>query len=65
MILQWALTCAFGFLGFWWTLDSPNSAERTLATLIAGFGGMWLTMFVWAWARYGWKAARTLTMDPS
>lgn len=65
MVVQCALTIAFGFLGFWWAFDMPNTFARTLATLIAGFGGVWLTMFCWTWARHGWKAARTLSMDPS
>jgi hypothetical protein len=64
MLFQCALTCAFGFLGFWWALDEPNKAARTLAALVAGFGGMWLTMKLYVWVRYGWKAARSLTMDP-
>jgi len=63
MILQCAMTCIFSFVGFWWAYDMPNTAARTLAAVITGFGGIWLTMFAWAWALHGWKAARTLSMD--
>jgi len=64
MLLQCAMTCAFGFLGFWWAFDEPNTAARTLAALIAGFGGTWLVMKLYVWARYGREAAKSLTMEP-
>jgi hypothetical protein len=62
MVAQCALSCVFGCLA-WLAVDSPNSKERLLAALIAGFGGVWLLMFCWAWLRYGWKAARGMSMD--
>jgi hypothetical protein len=62
MIGQCALTCVLGSAA-WLAVESPNPYERLFAALIAGFGGTWLVMFCWAWLRYGWKAARGLSMD--
>lgn len=41
--------------------DDPNYKVPYLGGFIAGVGGQWLVMFVYAWARYGWRAARSLT----
>lgn len=62
MILQWGLTSLFGCAAYL-AVDSPNPSERLLAALIAGFGGTWLVMFCWVWARHGWTAARSMKMD--
>jgi len=43
--------------------ETPNPYERLLATLLAGFIAVWVVMFLWVWARYGWKAARGISMD--
>lgn len=62
MAAQCALSCVLGSAA-WLAVDSPNHYEKLLTALIAGFGGTWLVMFVWVWLRYGWKAARGLSMD--
>lgn len=64
MIVQWALSSAFACAA-WLAVDSPNPSEKLLAALLAGWFGMRLVVFCWAWARYGWTAARTLRMDQS
>lgn len=62
MIGQWALTCALGCAAWLAYPPTPNHYERLLAALLAGFGGVWLAMFCWVWARHGWRAARGMTM---
>ncbi len=62
---QLGLTCVFGCAAYVAVARvSPNPYEALLAGLIAGFGGVWLAMFCYVWARFGWRAARTLRMDP-
>jgi hypothetical protein len=62
MIGQCALSCVLGSAA-WLAVDSPNPYEKLFAALIAGIGGTWAIMFCWAWLRYGWKAARNMSMD--
>lgn len=63
MAWQCAVACVLGCLA--WIAYGPtgNHYERLLAGLLAGFGGQWAVMFCWVWLRYGWSAARSLTMD--
>lgn len=62
-IVQCAVSFALAVPAYLW-VPPDNPFERLLAALIAGFGGLWLLMFLLTWLRYGWKAARGLTMDP-
>lgn len=62
MIGQWALTSALG-CGAWLIYpETTNGYERLIFTLAVAFSGTWILMFLYAWARYGWRAARGLSM---
>jgi len=63
MIAQCGLSCLVGSAVWLAYPETPNAFERLLAALIAGFGSVWAVMFVWVWMRYGWKAARGISMD--
>lgn len=64
MIVQCSLAIFYGSVVFLAMLpDFPDSSKPPLVGgLIAGFAGSWLTMFLYAWLRYGWKAARSMKM---
>ncbi|MES2714064.1 MAG: hypothetical protein V4653_20985 [Pseudomonadota bacterium] len=42
--------------------DNPNHHVRLWGSLITGFLGMRALMFLYVWARYGLRAARSMTM---
>lgn len=62
MVAQWALTTTLGCGAFLIYPPTTNSYERLLFVLLVGFGGNYLIMFAYVWARYGWKAARGMSM---
>lgn len=62
-IVQCAISCVLGSAAWLAYPPTDNPKERMLAALIAGFGGMWLLTYLWVWVRFGWKAARGMTMD--
>ncbi len=61
-IAQCALACAYGCAMWLHYPPTENHKERLLAALIAGFGGVWVTMFVYVLARFGWRSARSMRM---
>jgi hypothetical protein len=63
-VIQFCVTCALGCAAWLIYPHTTNPYERLIFALAAGIGGMWLLMFLWVWLRYGWKAARRLSMDP-
>ena len=63
MAAQCGVSCALGCAVWLAYPDTATPQERLLAALLAGFGGVWALMFAWVWLRYGWKAARGLSMD--
>jgi hypothetical protein len=57
------MACGFGCAAFLALSPYPeNPKVPLLGGLIAGFGGSWAVSFLWAWMRYGWKAARSMRM---
>lgn len=63
MLIQFALSCAYGFVAFVALQGDPNPKVPMFGALIVGFFGMRATMFVYVWARWGWSAARSMRMD--
>ena len=63
-VIQCALACIYGCTIYVLLMDDPNPKVPLFAALIAGFGGCWLTMFLYFWARFGWQAARSMNMSP-
>jgi hypothetical protein len=64
MWVHFGLAVAFGLFGFWLVSDDPNPKVPLLNGMIFGFGGSWLAVFCYVWARHGWKAARTMSFTP-
>jgi len=62
MIAQCGLSCFVGATVWVAYPATPNTYERLLAALIAGFGVVWVAMILLVWMRYGWKAARGISM---
>lgn len=61
-VAQCALACVYG-CAFWLLYPhTENPMERLYGALIAGIGGVWLTMFLWTALRYGWRTARSMKM---
>lgn len=63
-LFQFALACLYGGWVFLALADDPNPKVPLFGGLIVGFAGSWATMFVIVWVRYGWKAARSMSMSP-
>lgn len=64
MAIQCAISCVIGCFVFVALSPDPNPKVPLFGALICGFGGGWLVMFCYVWARYGWKAARSMSMTP-
>jgi len=65
LFIQFAISVTIGCFCFW-LADIPGASPKDtlLAGLIGGFGGLWLVMFLYIWVRYGWRAAKSLSMEP-
>lgn len=63
-LAQFAIACAWGILGYWWAWipNDSNPKVPLFSALLAGFFGLKLTMFLYLWVRFGWKAARSMKM---
>lgn len=64
MAIQCAISCVIGCFAFWAFSPDPNPKVPLFAGLLFGFGGGWLVMFCYVWLRYGWNAARSMSMEP-
>lgn len=58
------MACVFGCTAFIAARadEGPDSKAPLVVGLIVGFGGSWLVTFLIVWARFGWKAARSMKM---
>lgn len=63
MVFQFVAASVFGCIGFLLNHPHPNSKVPLLAGLLFGFGGSYALMFLIAWARFGWRSARTMKLD--
>lgn len=64
LFAQFAISTGIGCYVFWLLgPDHPNPKVPLFGGLIAGFFGGWGVMFLYVWARYGWRAARSLKWD--
>lgn len=63
-LIQFGLSCAYGGVVYLALADDPNPRVPLYGGLMAGFAGAWLTMFLLAWLRFGWQAARSMRMNP-
>ena len=66
--LAMAFQCAASFVtgGFVYYLlwPDPNPKVPLFGGLIVGFAVGWAVMFLWTWMRWGWRAARSMSMEP-
>ncbi len=62
MWVQCALSCAIGAPFYLSAIDNPNPHVPIILGLGTGFLGMRAVMFLYVWARYGLRAARSMTM---
>ena len=63
-IIQCGLATAIGCFVYWQLLGDPNPKVPLLGALICGFGGAWLLTKLYVLIRYGWKAMRSMSLDP-
>ena len=65
MIAQCSIAIVIGSFVFL-ELSAIHANPKTpfFGGLICGFVGSWAVMFLYIWARYGWKAARSMSMGP-
>jgi hypothetical protein len=63
LFIQFAISATLGCWGYLASAEEPNPMARYVIALTAGFGGLWLLMFLWTWLRHGWSAARSMRMD--
>lgn len=61
---QFAVACVAGSAFFLFAHDMDNPTARSLSSVAVGFGASWLVMFLVTWMRFGWKAARGMSMEP-
>jgi hypothetical protein len=63
--IQFTLAVFWGFL-FWQFCTVPDDPPKVIAwgTLICGVGGSYLSTFAYIWVRYGWRAARSMSINP-
>lgn len=59
-IIATAIGCAV-YLPF---SPSENSKGAVICSLACGYFGMRLVVFLYVWVRYGWRAARSMSMEP-
>ena len=60
---QFLMACAFGSAVYLALSPYPENPKVPLfGGLIAGFGGSYAVTFAVIWARYGWRAARSMRM---
>lgn len=50
----------------WAGMDGVGAGdrERTIAAVALGVTASWVGTFVYVWARFGWRAARSMSMTP-
>jgi hypothetical protein len=61
--VQFLIACAAGawaYLGI--RSDGTYATAATLGALLIGFAVQWGAVFCYAWARYGWAAARSVSL---
>lgn len=63
-IIQCLVSIVAGCAAFLWAADDANPKVPFFAALIAGFGAAWLFTFLLIWIRHGWRAARSMTLEP-
>lgn len=64
MLAQCALSILYA-LPIWLALYPlpENPKVPIVGALIGGFALAWGTIFVYVWARFGWTAARSMSLD--
>lgn len=62
--LQFVFATACGCLAFWsaWIPNDPNPKVPLLLGLVAGHGGLWLAVKLWALATGGISACRSVRL---
>jgi hypothetical protein len=63
MAIQFVASCLIGGLFFWMAPELPPKARMALA-LITGFGGAYLLTLLYVWARHGFSAAKSMSLEP-
>lgn len=64
MILQCVVSIVAAFALVRWSATDPvNPKVPFFVILVVGFGAAWLATFLYVWARFGWKAARSMRLD--
>lgn len=50
----------------WAGMDGVGASdrERTIAAVAVGVAVSWVATFVYVWFRFGWRAARSMSMTP-
>jgi len=65
LVTQFAIAAIIGSVVYTALIGDANPLVPLAGGLICGFAGQWLVMFLYVALRYGWRAARSLRMDPS
>ncbi len=61
--IQFVIAAAIGCVVYA-AMEGETARARTIAALVCGFFGMRAILFLYVWIRYGWKAARSMSMTP-
>lgn len=50
----------------WAGMDGVGASdrERTIAAVFLGVVASWVATFLYVWIRFGWRAARSMSMTP-
>ena len=64
LLIQFAVICAIGSVVFLGLNPHPNPKVPLLGGLLAGCFGGYAAMFLYTRVRYGWRAARSVSLDP-
>lgn len=64
MVAQCAVSCVVGGCIYYILWPDPNPKVPLFGGLIAGFAAAWALTFLWSWFRWGWRAARSMKMEP-
>jgi hypothetical protein len=64
--VQFCIATGIGCWTYAWLLEDGVANPKILffGPLIFGFGGLWLTMYLWTRLRHGKEAAKSLSMEP-
>lgn len=61
-VVQCLLAAVWAWVAFYVGPGAPGAHTPPIFVLIVGFVGSYLTTFLFVWVRWGWRAARSMSL---